>query len=334
MGAHPFTAAQGATWLMPTTGSPVVGDDGATRHRVVTAMVVFDAINVPAASHQAAHSALEQLRLMGLATPGQRKYALRCLGPSGSGKTTLARAFAASTALGRAPVCGRPAQPVVIVQLDANCTNKRLWGLVLEAHDDPPGKGTEETYRTRAYATMQRAGTELVIFDEVQHLLRSEKVRDVTDTIKRILDDKIVPLALMGTFAAKALLTRNIQLANRMIAPCDISPLNFKVTEDRQQFGEFVSALDESIVTAQVFDEMSELGSDRVASCLLTISKGVVGVAVNLVRHAVMNAVGRGATRIEPFDLSKVTNEWAIPAGICGSNPFELLVAAAIRQPS
>ena len=239
------------------------------------------------------------------------------------------RTFARQTAAGRPQVGRHPAQPVVTVQVDNGCTNRRLWALVLEAHEDPPGKGTEETFRARAYATMRRAGTEMLILDEVQHLLRSPKARDVTDTIKRILDDGVVTLGLVGTEQARPLLTRNIQLSNRMLAPADINPLDHRLERDRRDFAAFVRQLDASIVSMDLMKEAGELDEANIVRCLFVISGGVVGVVVNLLRQALMHAVARGAERIEPYDLSQVTDAWAVATGVCAVNPFRQVALAA-----
>ncbi|GAA0732147.1 TniB family NTP-binding protein [Sphingomonas japonica] len=285
----------------------------------------FDEARIVHPAHERVIGAFDQARRMGVASGDKRKMLIASLGASGSGKTTSMETFAARTAAGRPPVGKHPAKPVVIVQVDNGCTNRRLWALVLEGHDDPPGRGTEETFRTRAYATMRRAGTEMVIFDEAQHLLRSPSARDVTDTIKRILDDGVVTLGLVGTEAALPLIQKNIQLANRMLAPAPIKALDAKNEADRTDFKAFLRKLDDFIVGRGIVPEQSFLDDPRILRCLFVISAGVVGVAVNLIRQATVHAVSRGATRIEPYDLSRVTDDWAVPTGVCEDNPFPMV---------
>lgn len=309
-----------ADWLVPRTGgrSPT----SAATPAAVAAAATFDKARHKHRAHQHVINAFDRARLAGLASGSGRKMAIACLGPSGSGKTTTMATFAATTALNRPAVGGRPAAPVVIVPIDNGCTNRRLWGAVLEAHGDSPGNGTEETFRARAYNTMARAGTEMLVFDEVQHLVRSDKARDVTDSIKRMLDDGVVTLGLVGTEQARPLLKRNIQLANRMLAPADINALNHRVATDVADFSAFVSRIDASIVSLGLLPHASMLSDQHVTTCLFAVSKGVVGIVVNLIRQALMHAIARGATSIEPFDLSQVTTEWAVATGVCPSNPF------------
>jgi len=319
-----------ADWLTPKTGSAHPEDSAVGA--AVQAAALFDTHRAPHPAHARVIAAFDQARLGGLASGDGRKMAISCLGPSGSGKTTAVRMFAQRTAAGRPPVGRHPAEPVVTLQVDNGCTNRRLWALVLEAHQDPPGKGTEETFRSRAYVTMRRAGTEMLIFDEVQHLLRSPNARDVTDTIKRILDDGVVTLGLVGTEQARPLLTRNIQLANRMLAPADIKPLDHRLKCDMQDFTAFVRKLDDAIVSLGIVQKRGNLDEANIIRCLFVISAGVVGVVVNLLRQAIMHAVARGAERIEPYDLSEVTTAWAVATGVCAMNPFQQIAYAAGGQ--
>lgn len=314
-------------WLTPKTGSAHPED--ARVVAAVAAATKFDTHLVPHPAHARTIAAFDRARLAGIAAGDGRRMAISCLGPSGSGKTTAMRTFQRQTAAGRPPVGRHPAEPVVIIQVDNGCTNRRLWALVLEAHQDPPGKGTEETFRARAYATMRRAGTEMVIFDEVQHLLRSPNARDVTDTIKRILDDGVVTLGLVGTEQARPLLTRNIQLANRMLAPADLKPLDHRLDIDRKDFQAFVGQLDDAIINMNLMVERAGLDDQNIVRCLFVISGGVVGVVVNLLRQVLMHAVARGANRIEPYDLSQITDSWAIATGVCHVNPFRQMLLRA-----
>lgn len=291
----------------------------------IAAGQLFGTVRIPHPAQERFIKAFDRARLMGVASGSARKFAIACLAPSGSGKTTGIETFASRAALNRPIVQGLPGAPVVHVPVDNGCTNRRLWALVLEAHYDPPGRGTEETFRSRAYVTMRRAGTEMVVFDEVQHLLRSPSARDVTDTIKRILDDGVVSLGLVGTLDALPLIQKNVQLANRMIAPASLAPLDARSAADRADFASFLLKLDNFMVANGIFTTASGLHDARIVRCLFVISNGVIGIAVNLLRQAVINAVERGACRIEPFDLSKVTENWALPTNVCAANPFPMI---------
>lgn len=309
-----------ADWLVPRTGAPK--PDPSASPTAAAAAAAFDTARHQHPAHSHVIQAFDRARLAGLASGAGRKLAIGCLGPSGSGKTTTMATFASSIALNRPPVRGRPAAPVVIVPIDNGCTNRRLWASVLEAHGDSPGKGTEESFRARAYNTMRLAGTEMLVLDESQHLVRSHATRDVTDSIKRMLDDGVVTLGLVGTEQARPLLTSNIQLSNRMLAPADIRPLDHKSKADFADFVAFVGSIDASVVSLGLLHEQTGMTEDNVIICLFAVSKGVVGVVVNLIRQALMHAVERGATRIEVYDLCRVTTEWAVATGVCASNPF------------
>ena len=137
-----------------------------------------------------------------------------------------------------------------------------------------------------------------------------------------MLDDGIVPLALTGTTQALPMLRRNVQLANRMIEPADIIPLNSKVPQDVKDFTGFLKRLDAAIVEKGLMVGQAGLADHLVAAAIMEVSKGVLGRAVNLVRVAFQRAVCRKADMIELCDLYAATEDWAFPQRIAVRNPF------------
>jgi acylphosphatase len=163
----------------------------------------------------------------------------------------------------------------------------------------------------------------LLIIDEVQHLnFRTSAANDVTDTLKRLLDDGVVPIVFMGTEHAIEMFTSNIQLSSRLIETCDLTPLEWAVAEHRTLFASYVAALDAAMVQQRLIAEPSGIIDPWVVGCLHAVAEGVVGRVSRLFGMALEIALRRGATRIEIYDLSLAVDRWAVANGITEHNPF------------
>lgn len=314
-----FTAEQ----LQPQTGLPTEEFSSERLALQATAMRRFDQIYIPNPSHKQVMIALEQARQLGRASPGQRKLGVRNLAPSGSGKTSAFLAYQRWHRRIHGVADGT--HPIILIPLDRACTTRRLWTAVLDYFGDQfyTPRDTEDTLRKRSYACFERFGTELLGIDEVQHLaFRSTERNDVTDSIKRVLDDGVVSVALFGTDQARAMLMGNAQLANRMLPPCDIRPLSPASPQEVADFRGFTKRLDAAIVTNGLMSRAMGLDDPEVVACLFQISDGIIGRVVNLVRVALQIAFMRSAERVELCDLSAATDRWAVDQGLTPINPF------------
>lgn len=311
--------------LQPLTGNPTPSEAPPILIAATAKIAAFNAIYIHNPSHRKLLSALDQLMRLGMATPGQRQFAVRSLGPSGSGKTTTAEAFQRIVAR-REETGGANGKPhsVLIVPLESGCSVRSLWvsinlrlGETMIKRSD-----TEETLRQRAYRAIQRLGIKLIIIDEVQHLDTARGRGDVTDSLKRILDDGIVPLALLGVNDAEPMLRRNDQLANRMLPPADIVPLSAGQTQDRRDFEGFLSRLDAGMLQAKLVRRLSKFDEVLTAACLMEVTQGILGRATNLIRIAYRRSICRSADHVEICDLAWATSDWAIKQSLAVHNPF------------
>jgi hypothetical protein len=316
--------------LRPKTGFPEPRSGGDVFGALAAANAAYNGIYVHNPMHNRVFGGLDELRLLGLATRGQGQMALRCIAPSGSGKTTTVVAY--QRLMAKTLNLAESQIPVLIVPLEHGTTVRSLWTAVLRALGDTMIKrsDTEETLRARAYKALVHFGVQLLVLDEVQHLDYSSNARtDPTDTLKRILDDGIIPLVFLGTEESSGMLKRNVQLANRMLPPCDIHRLDPQDQRDRQDFEGFLLRLDKAIVDRKLTREASNLAETRTAACLLEVSSGVIGRVVNLVRVAFGMSFRREAARIELCDLSTATENWAVAQGLAPHNPFRFIKKAA-----
>ncbi|MDG2527596.1 TniB family NTP-binding protein [Caulobacter endophyticus] len=285
-------------------------------------VALFQQIYIAYPPHISLHEWCAYLVELGRATRGRPQKGMRALGPSGSGKTAAMLAFIHKF-LAKTP---RTADrvPIVFVTLERAATSKRLMISILEYFGDcHSSRGTEQSLKMRVKACFERFGTELLIIDEIQHLnYRNSERSDVTDSLKRLLDDGVVPIVFLGTEEANGLFTRNVQLGGRLISPCDFKPLDLQLSADRALLAGYATLLNQSMVKKGVFQELSCLEDPFVLACLHAVSDGVIGRVSRLVEIALEIALRRAATRIEKYDLALAVDRWAIPNGITATNPF------------
>lgn len=288
----------------------------------------FKSVFIPYPKHIYLHDRWDYLRQLGLKTRGQPQMGIRVLAPTGSGKSTAAEAYQALIERDRPPT--KTFRPIVIVDLERGSTSKKLMMSILDMFGDPyASHGNELTLKRRVFACFEHFGTELLIVNEVQHLnYRNGRKNDVTDTLKGMLDAGLVPMVFLGTEDAEQMFSRNLQLNGRLLAPCDIRPLDPKREEDRRDFSEFVARLEKVIVDEGILQERSNLAEAGVLAALFAVSAGVIGRVSRLFQVALEFALRRGAHRLEPCDLANAVDQWAIEQNFISYNPVRRLLDA------
>lgn len=290
--------------------------------RVARAVAAFRSIVLPYPRQQMLMAELDELRLVGLETKGDRQNGLRLLSPTGSGKTVTARQYAKFVA--NQPHREEGSRPVLIVPLEVTGTPRSLFSSILTAlGDDYSCSGTEQTLKKRVLRAFEIEQTELLIIDEVQHLSnRASYGNDVTDTLKRFLDDGVLPIAFLGTNAATEMFKRNPELNGRLAAPCSLPPLKWLDEDDRDLFSGFVAKLDEALVDKGIFKASSGLAEPALVKKLFEASNGIIGQLVGVVETATREAVRRSAEALVEENLAAAVDAWPIPHGFLDHNPF------------
>jgi hypothetical protein len=292
------------------------------RDDIADKIALFRSVVLPYPLHSELHGVYDYVIKVGRATRGQPQMGVRTIAPSASGKTTAAAAFV------RLYEARYPRTdtfvPIVLIALERATTPKKLMMSILDYFGDNYSiNGNEQTLKRRVKACFERFGTLLLIIDEVQHLnVRYSSQNDVTDSLKRLLDDGVVPIAFLGTEDAYDLFTRNLQLSGRLIAPCDFNKLKIESERDRSLLAGYATLLDQALVEKGILPRISGLNDPWVLGCLFAVSDGVVGRVSRLAGAALEIALGRDATRLEIDDLSLAVDRWAIPNNFCKTNPF------------
>lgn len=176
------------------------------------------------------------------------------VGDPGTGKTWLVKRFAADYPREeRKPVTS---VPVLLVNVPAKCSLKRLPGAILEALGSPLWNVGDEEQRSHQLETLlKKCGVKLVILNEANHLVDRGKEKShylLADWIKLISERANVPFALAGIPRLKLLLEVNEQLADRVCEVVTVEPFGV----DERCKNQMVTAL-------QAFDKLLE-GIDRI----------------------------------------------------------------------
>lgn len=290
--------------------------------RIPAKVALFEQIYVPYPPHLEFHERCKFLIELGVATRGLPQKGLRALALSGSGKTSAAMALV-RLILAKYPRTSTRV-PVVYISLERAGTAKKLMISILEYFGDSySSSGNEQVLKSRVIKCFQTFGTLLLIIDEVQHLNYQVSLRnDVTDSLKRLLDGGVVPIVFMGTEEAEGLFTRSVQLSSRLLPPCDFKALSLNSQEDRSLFAGYLKLLDQAIVSKRILPNLSGLDNPETVECFFLMASGVVGRASRLLSVALEQALRRGCAQIEREDLALAVDRWAIPNGICKTNPF------------
>ncbi len=127
------------------------------------------------------------------------------------------------------------------------------------------------------------ARVELLVIDEMHHLVRSDKAGrtawEVTEALKNLARAGVCPIAIVGVDRARNLVNHelNAQFTSRCDVPVFLTPLDIAVGKEREMFAGFVQALNIAMVKHGLFDCSSEPTQGDWMSCVYDVSAGVMG---------------------------------------------------------
>ena len=288
-----------------------------------------DAIVIPNERAKEAHSAFDYLRLRAHQRSDRGTTGVLMVGPSQTGKSTILHSYRRRLNTPQALEDGRIL--VLLVTLTANQTRKGLAQDILRAIDafgyqTVWQKGTENQLLSRVQANIKQHKVELLILDEIQHLVHSDNQKlasSVSDTIKWLLMESVVPVVMSGVEEAWLPFRANLQLQKRCAAPIVMDPLDLAKREDQHLFRSFlVSFMVEVEAQSIIADATGVLTENRVPECIYEASEGVLGQACNLIKDALYLAIRRGSDALSVSDLSEATDRCWVAFDRLRINPF------------
>lgn len=133
-------------------------------------------------------------------TAGLNPKSMVLLGESGAGKSTIVNTYRKS--FPDVEREDRTERPILYTSLQARVTVNDILAGLLEACGDPePDKGTARSLLKRLYRLTKSLGVQLIIIDEIQHVLPEHthrRTQEAADTIKSITDLSYIPFVLTG----------------------------------------------------------------------------------------------------------------------------------------
>lgn len=260
-------------------------------------------------------------RVHRMALAGNQPRHVMILGPSGAGKSSVQEEY-----LRHFPPIEEVEQrriPVLRVVIKSSPTVRSVAEDILKAMGVPMAyRGTVNEKTDRVVASLAKFKVELLMFDEVQHLLgankRSYGSNDETEWLKTLLNLINIPVVLSGLPYAKALLEINEQLRRRLGRECPMPAFTLDDETAANNFAGVVQWFDEAIHNGRTIG----LHESGMLERLFFASDGLIGYLSKLLIGAMEICLEKGYKRIEPWMLEQSFTENLWTEGIGQLNPF------------
>ncbi|MCO6415784.1 TniB family NTP-binding protein [Siccirubricoccus sp. KC 17139] len=170
-----------------------------------------------------------------------------------------------------------------------------MAGLLQQLDDPDPDTGTYLARLRRALRLMEQQRTELLICDEIQHLIDSDTHKidyRTADILKTIANARVCSLLAVGLPHASRVLMSNEQIDERCFPTITIEPFDWFLEEEREEFRVILMAWEEALD----LPEPSHLGRMPMARRIAYFCRGRIGRAHRLIRLAYV----RNRMRSEP----------------------------------
>jgi len=239
------------------------------------------------------------------------------LGPSGVGKTTVLEEYMRSVlAQQRHP----GTKPVVFVEVPSTPSPKSLGAAVLTAMGDKfAHRGSAEEKLARIVILLKGLQTEMIVFDEAQHLVERRRTPTgaTTDWLKNLLNASRVAVVLAGLKKTEELLFSNEQLRRRFSAIAYYDRFDIFMSGGAQPFAELLFSFQELLpVPALKF-----VTADTVTR-FYHASYGLIDYLIMIIDRAVWLAQDSKACEIDLSVLAQAFRDevWSLAPNI--RNPF------------
>jgi hypothetical protein len=161
-----------------------------------------------------------------------------------------------------------------------------------------------------------RAGTELLLIDEVQQLMgRSKSRSDVADQFKNLLNLGICPIVFVGDETSTRLFEDNIQLANRTGVPLRLDPIRAEQKGRHPEFKSFCVRLEKQMIANGAIATSGWLSDPLGINHLRKWSAGHLGRVSRIIMEALQHSALRNARTIEKQDVDYAVKHFAMPRG-------------------
>ncbi|WP_159879070.1 TniB family NTP-binding protein [Aquitalea denitrificans] len=261
------------------------------------------------------------IRTHKMALAGNRPRHLMILGPSGAGKSSVLEEYVRYFPVIEETEFRRI--PVLRVEIKSSPTVRSVAEDILKTMGIPMAyRGTVNEKTDRVISSLQKLKVELLMLDEVQHLLGSSKrsfgSNNETEWLKTLLNQIEIPVVLAGLPYAQALLSTNEQLRRRLDGVCNLTPFSVEDEDTAADFAGVISWFDSEVHDGQPIG----LHEGDMLYRLFYATNGLIGYLSKLLIGAMEIRLEHGQRRIEPWMLEQSFSQNLWAEGVGALNPF------------
>lgn len=232
------------------------------------------------------------------------------LGNTGAGKTTLFKTYEAKfprvqkVRMKNNFEVSYESIPVLRVELDSNSSPLNVASKMLERMGDTAYyRGTEKQKTARLKAYIVESEVELIIIDELQHLVDTDTqrvIRKAADWLKQLLNDLNLPIVFGGIEEeASKIFAYNKQLDERFPHKVSFTGFNFSTEEDIKEYRIFLKTIDIQLP----FPERSNLYDPYLTTKIYYATLGIPRTLYHLLHHSTKVALKLGKDKLEEIHL-------------------------------
>lgn len=213
--------------------------------------------------------------------------------------------------------------PVLYLKMPCPATIGGLVGKFLDALNYPLRNQRMKIYdqTSMLYTLLKYCRVELIILDEVQHLVDRDKKKlliESSDWLKNLIDETKIPTVLVGTFEAEKIFN-NRQLNGRFLLRHELYPFDnsaLKIAE----FRKILQITDDNLPLKYE----SNLSKSETWERLFLASNGHIPYLMKLIKQSAKIALTENMECIDYKILEYCYLKYLQALGICEGNPFSL----------
>ena len=250
-------------------------------------------------------------------------------GAAGTGKTTTCNAILRDRprTVERREDAERAVVPAFYSLVPSPVTIRSVASSMLKALGDPaPNKGTAVDLTHRLGTLLEQCGTEVIMLDELQHLLKHDmgKSDNVKDWLKTIINQFKVPVIVVGMPECAQIISKDEQLARRFPRHYRLSDLSFGGSK-KGSFRRFLESLSNAYLNFAELQAIPSFAAKHHAMQIYAATGGNPANTTALFREATLEALLDGREEVSLEDFSNAYGRLTLPNALSfKDNPFEL----------